>query len=293
MKKVIGSLVAVAGFAAAAHAQPAVGTMLTYQARVFNAGNDLGWVSNLAANPGDRIEVRALVSYIGTGTVGGLGQCVFQPVVTNWTASDALVTDGPNMQVGPIGGTRSTPIGTVADAPGAYGRITPWGANATTTTSFLRGHLGTGTAAGMLRIAQAQVTNWIGVGPTSGTAQSNNATGGGGVSVAQIANPARLATDPPFNNGSSNLVVFKFSFTLSGSTADRTLNISTPQNGFGRTTQSGQLFHNIRWFANESEASASVQTAAIVTDANVRIVPAPGAMALMGLGGLLAARRRR
>jgi hypothetical protein len=295
MKKVIGSLVAVAGLAAAASAQP-VNTELKYQVRVYDAGNNNGWVSSLDALPGTRIEVRALVSYTGTGTVGGLGQIAFQPVTSSWTGADTLVYDGgpSNNGIGPVGGTRSTPIGTVADAPGVYGRITPWGANATTTSTFLRGFVGTGTAAGLMRIAQNHITNWIGAGATSGATANNNVNGGGGVSIAQIANPARVATDPPFNNGTSNLVVFKWSFILSAATDTRTLTISTPQEGINRTLSNGVYVPNVRWFATEQEATASVQTAASVVDANVRVVvPAPGALALMGLGGLVAARRRR
>jgi hypothetical protein len=214
MKKMIGSMIAVAGLAAAAHAQP-LATQLKYEVRAFNAGNDLGWASSMDALPGSRVEVRALVSYTGTGTVGGLGQIVFQPIVSAWGAGDVLMTNdltgqtGPVGGIGPVGGTRSTPIGTVDNLPGVYGRITPWGANATTTSTFLRGHVGTGTAAGMLRIAQNHITNWIGVGATSGSTSNNNVNGGGGVSIAQIANPARLPSDPAFDNRSSNIVVFK------------------------------------------------------------------------------------
>lgn len=296
MKKVIGSLVAVAGLAAAASAQP-VATELKYEVRVANGGNNTGWVSSLDAAPGTQIECRAVISYIGTGTVGGLGQMAFQPITNSWTAGDSLIqTGGPaNNGIGPVGGTRSTPIGTVDDLPGVYGRITPWGANATTTSTFLRGFIGTGTAAGLMRIAQNHITNWVGTGATSGATANNNQNGGGGVSIAQIANPARVATDPPFNNGSSNLVVFKWSFILSAATDSRTLTITTPQEGINRTLSNGVYVPNIRWFATEQEATPSVQTAAQVVDASVRVVavPAPGALALLGLGGLVAARRRR
>jgi hypothetical protein len=298
MKKMIGSMIAVAGLAAAAHAQP-LATQLKYEVRAFNAGNDLGWASSMDALPGSRVEVRALVSYTGTGTVGGLGQIVFQPIVSAWGAGDVLMTNdltgqtGPVGGIGPVGGTRSTPIGTVDNLPGVYGRITPWGANATTTSTFLRGHVGTGTAAGMLRIAQNHITNWIGVGATSGSTSNNNVNGGGGVSIAQIANPARLPSDPAFDNRSSNIVVFKFSFTLGADPSARTLSIDTPANGFNQTLSNGQYIPNIRWFASENESTPSVQTAAASMAAAVRVVPAPGAMALLGLGGLVAARRRR
>jgi len=299
MKKVIVSIVSVAGLAAAVQAQP-VATQLKYEARVFNAANDTGWAQNLDVAPGTRVEIRALVSYTGTGTVGGLGQMAFQPVVSNWTGADTLMTNdltgqtGPVGGIGPVGGTRSTPIGIVDNLPGVYGRITPWGANATTTSTFLRGHIGTGTAAGLLRIAQAHITNWIGAGATSGATANNNVNGGGGVSIAQIANPSRLTSDPAFNNSTSNLIVFKFSFTVSGAAVDRVIGIDTPANGFNQTLSGTTYIPNIRWFASETEATPSVQTAASTLPGSVHVVvPAPGAMALLGLGGLVATRRRR
>jgi hypothetical protein len=290
-------MVAVAGLAAVASAQD-VNTLLKYEV----SRDGTAWTSSLIAQPGDTIQVRALLSYIGTAsapTAGGVGQVVFQPVVSNWTASDTLLTTAGtpgNNGVGPVGGTRSTPVGIVPDAPGVWGRISPFGANATTTSTFLRGHVGTGTAAGLLRIARNDVTNWIGVGATSGAAAANNWNGGGGVSIAQIANPSRIATDPPFNNGTSNVVVFKFGYTLSSSSAPRTMNITTPAAGIGKVTTAGTAYgqQNCRWFANEQEVSSSLQGAANVMGADVIIdIPAPASLALVGLGGLIAARRRR
>lgn len=299
MKNVIGSLVAVAGLAAAAHAQP-LATLLKYEARVFNAGNDAGWGSAIDVNPGTRVEVRALVSYTGTGTVGGLSQIVFQPLVQGWTAGEALITNadtgqaGPATGIGPVGGSRSTPIGTVDNLPGVYGRITPWGANATNTSTFLRGHVGTGTAAGMLRIAQNHITNWIGSGATSGSTANNNFNGGGGVSVAQIAVPSRLPSDPASNLGQTGLVVFKFAFVLSSSTDVRSLSVDTPQNGLGRTLVSGAYVDNIQWFNSPTSGDADfTRMGAETCAATINIVPTPATLALMGLGGLVAGRRRR
>lgn len=299
MKNVIGSLVAVAGLAAAAHAQP-LATLLKYEARVFNAGNDTGWGSAIDVNPGTRVEVRALVSYTGTGTVGGLSQIVFQPIVNGWTGGEALVTNadtgqtGPATGIGPVGGSRSTPIGTVDNLPGVYGRMHPWGANATTTSTFLRGHVGTGTAAGMLRIAQNHITNWIGAGATSGSTANNNFNGGGGISVAQIAVPSRLSTDPASNLGQTGLVVFKFAFVLSSSTDVRVMSVDTPQAGLGRALVSGAYVDNIQWFNTPGSGDADFSRMGAETcAATIQIVPTPATLALMGLGGLVAGRRRR
>jgi MYXO-CTERM domain-containing protein len=299
MKKLIGSIVAVAGLAAAAHGQAT--TRLAYEVRLFDAGNNSGWGSSVNALPGDRIEVRALVSLVGGTMQGGLKQIVFQPIVSSWTGADTLIQQdidggGPSTSqgIGPVGGSRSTPPGIVPDQPGMYGRITPWGANATTTSTFLRGHVGTGTAAGMLRIAQNHITNWIGVGATSGATANNNVNGGGGVSVAQIAFPSRLGTDPAFEPGQNNLVVFKFSFILSSATDLRTLSVDTPQAGIGRILQSGQYIDNVQWFNAPQSGDADFSRTGAETSAGlIHVVPTPASLALMGLGALVAGRRRR
>lgn len=293
MKKVIGSMLAVAGIAMAANAQD---TTIRYEASA-DGGNT--WSSSVNALPGTQVQVRARVIWSGSTPVFGLSQVIFQPVVSNWTGADALITTPgtPNGNgIGPVGGSRSTPIGTVDDAPGVFGRITPFGANASTTSTYLRGHVGTGTAAGLLRISRADVTNWIGVGATSGAAAANNWNGAGGVGIAQIASVSRLATDPAFND-SSDVVVFKFGFTLGSSTAARSLDVSTPLNGINRETSAtggnfGRVFAS--WFTTSTAAQGTRFYDSIGSvGATINVVPAPGALALIGLGGLVATRRRR
>jgi len=256
------------------------------------------WSSTLPALPGDTVQVRALVSYIGSAsapTAGGLGQLVFQPVLSNLTAAD-LWNVSPLGAIGPVGGTRSTPIGTVNDTPGVWGRITPFGANATRGSTYLRGFSHTVSGVNYLRIAQANITNWIGVGATSGTASANNWSGGAGVSVAQISNPFRIATDPAFNSNTSNVVVFKFGVRIPASgNFPGTITISTPAEGIGRVTSAGSLYgtQNARWFANTTEASSSLLGSVEVVDGIIAIVPAPGVIGVFGVAIVAALRRRR
>lgn len=286
MKKVLGSIVAVAGLALVANA---ASTTIRYEVS-SDGGNS--WTSSTNATPGTAIQVRARVIYSGSQAVFGLSQIVFQPIVSNWSASEVLATSGAGAgQIGPVGGSRTTPLGTVSDASGAFGRITPFGANAVNTSTYVRGHVGTGVNAGQLRIAQANITNWVGVG--SG---ANNVTGVAGVSVAQIAPGTRLPTDPAYND-SNDVVVFKFGFTLGSSSAARTLGIDTPVAGLGTETsattgQLGQLYAS--WFTSSTAAQGTRFYGSVGTEgASVNVVPAPGALALVGLGGLVATRRRR
>lgn len=284
MKKVIVSMLAVAGMAMAANAAD---TTIKYE--VSSDGGST-WSSSVNALPGTAIQVRARVIYSGQTPVFGLSQIVFQPIVSNW--ADTLATSGAGAgQIGPVGGSRTTPLGTVDDASGAFGRITPFGANAVNTSTYVRGHVGTGANAGMLRIAQANITNWIG----SGTG-ANNQTGVAGVSVAQIAPGTRLPTDPAYND-SNDVVVFKFGFTLNSSSAARTLGIDTPAGGLGTETSAttghlGEVYAS--WFTSSTAAQGTRLYGSVGTEgASVNVVPAPGALALVGLGGLVATRRRR
>jgi len=288
---------ALVGLAFSVHAQTDV-TRLTYQVRYYDSGHDEGWSSTLPAAPGARLEARALISFVGTAPVAALSQLVFQPVITNWGDSHILTNSdlglpGPPDGIGPIGGSRSFPPGIVEDQPGVYGRMSPWGANATTTSTFLRGHLGTGTASGMLRIAQAHITNWIGAGATSGASANNNVNGGGGVSIAQIANPSRLPSDPPFNAQTQNIVVFKFGFIV-GQLSEPMI-LFTPNTdeecGFNRTLQNGVYVPNSRWFSSVNEAVAAVRPPQFECQPASIVIPAPATLGLFLF--VLAPRRRR
>lgn len=299
MKNVIG-LIALAGLATAATAQP-VETQLKYEVRVFNAGNNDGWASHVDAAPGTQIEVRALISYTGTNTtVVALGQITFQPAVKNWGGDDVLATSGAGtMQIGPIGSNITTPPGYVPDAPGAYGRISPWASGTYTTSTFLRGHLHnnpTGDGSNYLRISRADVTNWFGVGATSGGLAINNTIGSGGVGINQgTIGAARPTNAPAAVLGTQNLVVFKFGFTLGASDTRPDLVVSTPANGIGRSTASATYGQpDTRWHQSENSGSpGTYRTDVAVVDATIHVTPTPASLALMGLGGLMVARRRR
>lgn len=270
-----------------------VNTALTYQAST----DGVNWASSVNALPGTQVQVRALMSYVGTGTVLGLRQVVFQPVISSWTASDALVTTPGtpgNLGVGPVGGDYTATIGTVPDSPGVYGRINGYGAIPTGTTTFLRGHLGSGTAAGLIRIAQAHVTNWIGVGASTGPTSGNNYNGSGGVNVGQWHPLEAPSGGPPFITSITDLVVFKFGFVLGASSAARTLSVNTPSAGIGhRVVSGGVLAPGASWWSDPLHFTNSDINfgEAVVTPASIVVVPAPGCVTLLVLG--LAARRRR
>ena len=276
MKNVIVSLVAVAGIAAAASAQTD-GSTLRFEVR--QAGGE--WASSVDVLPGSTVEFRALVSYTGSAAAVGLSNAAFQPTVSNWnTATDTLL---PFRNVG-----TSPATGGVAADSGQYGRILPYAAAGISTANALRGHTNNVSGVTYLRIAQNNTTNWVGVGPTTGTAAANNFNGAGGIATGQKPGPLVGDTDPAFVNDTTDVEVIRFGLTIGG--ADRTLIVDAPQSGIG-------LFNGVRrfaWFSSTADFSGSaVYGAVVVTSAAINVVPTPGALALLGMGGLMAGRRRR
>lgn len=267
MKIVIASLVAAAGLASVANAQA-----LRYE---VSTNGGASFSSSANALPGSQVIVRAVVSYTGTAAPVGLASVVFQPVVSNYGAGDSLAAFLGG--TGPSGNQIAGSMATAGDYS-AFGRVSPFGRTALSTSSYLRGHVSGST----LRIAQANVTSAIG--------GAGNTTGNGGVSIAQLSNVGRVASDPAFNDSLQNIEVFTFAITLGADPADRTLTIDTPEAGFGNRVSGAAT---VRWFTNLNESTGSTLTAATVGAASINVVPAPGALALMGLGGLVAGRRRR
>jgi len=311
MKSVIASLVAVAGLSVAASA--AVNTQLEYLVSVD--GGPFTHSANILAGTGSHtVEVVARVSYTGTAQPLGLSSLVFQPTVSNFgiAPGGARADAALAFHNGGMGGNTSTPIGTVADAPGQYGRMTPWGRTATLSatahTAFVH-NAGTGGApAGRwLRISQRNATNWVGVGPTTAPGSANNFSGGAGVQIAQLssASPFRTSADPAYNPNLS-VNVFRWGMTIDSGAFEassvRTLEITTPAAGFGNlVTTANTAFPDSQvgdreayWYATTTENSGSIRgTIASGTSFINIVIPSPASLALLGLGGLCVARRRR
>jgi len=327
MKSVIASLVAVAGMSVAASA--VVNTSMSMQ--VSLDGNLFSDHVDLVQGAGTQlVQVRVSVTYTGPAsenrdvtivddpgdpdngipptthveshqfTPRGLSSLVFQPTVSNWSSADTLSA----FANGGAGSNTSSPSGVVTNSSGQYGRIRPWGRTALT---GLTGHTASGgqPAGGWLRIAQPQTTNWMGVG--SGP---NNVSGGSGVNIAQLASIGRVSSDPAFNTTMSSVAIFRFGVTVSLSTL-RTLTIDAPAAGMGNLADPNNpnSDREVYWWAVDranfptlattnpqnqvQEGTGSFRgTASVITGA-INIVPTPASLALLGLGGLMVARRRR
>jgi hypothetical protein len=246
-----------------------------FEFQVSPAGQET-WSSKLDAHPGDAIDYRVRVSYVGNSAtpVGLGGGATFQPVVSNWTAGDVLA---PFAKVG-----GNTTGGAVPDAPGQYGRVLPWAKVGTGMTDALRGHVN----GSFLRIAKSQVTSWFG--------GAGNTTGNSGVQIGQLNNTGRTTNDPAFNPGLTDLVVFKVKIILDPlNTSVRDMQVYTPQEWAGELSLS-TMERLVFWYANMTEGVGSIRVPAQVEGAVIHVVPAPGSVsALCLLMGTVAVRRRR
>jgi uncharacterized protein (TIGR03382 family) len=291
MKSVIASLVAVAGLSAAANA--VVNTSIVQQVSL----DGTNWLAQVNVNVGlgapatTNVFFRTLVSYTGVGTPAGLASFVYQPTMSNALATDTFL---PFFNGG-VGGNTSTPVGVLTPAQGAdttsFGRLSPWGRTALSSTSALHGFFHAnpnGDGINFLRIAQLQVTSWIG--------GAGNTTGGSGVPISQLSDVGRTTNDPPFNTSLASVFVFKWGVTLTTSDATRVnhdMVSDAPLAGFGnRNTANGD--REIYWFTNTAEATGGTRGTPVVTTGLVHfVIPSPASLALLGLGGLAVGRRRR
>jgi hypothetical protein len=239
------------------------------------------------------VFMRALVSYTGPGTPAGLASFVFQPTMSNALATDVML---PFLNGG-AGGNTSTPIGVLTPAQATdittFGRLSPWGRSALSSTSALHGFFHTnpnGDGINFLRIAQLQVTSWIG--------GAGNTTGGSGVPISQLSDVGRATNDPAFSTQLASIFVFKWGVTLATTNVGRAgtdMLVDAPLAGFGnRNTTTGD--REIYWFANTSEVTGSNRGTASVTTADIHfqgLFPSPAPLSLFGLGSLIVGRRRR
>jgi hypothetical protein len=275
MKCITASIIAVAGLTAAANATTTVNILV-------NGGNQ----AIVSANSGiQSVEVLVTVSTTSTSALG-LGSMIFQPIVSRWAATDSLAPF-----TSAFGSNTSTPSGAVPDAPGSYGRISPFAAVNLTTSQRLFGHVHTSGSNGgppgtFLRIAKAQVTNWIG--------EEGNTSGDSGVNIGQRSNVGRVSYDPAFLAYTTDVHVFRFALLLDTDLGvGRHIIVDAPLAGFGNlNTTTGN--REVYWYADLNEVTGSVREVPTVVSGLIRIgIPTPASLALMSLGGIAIARRRR
>lgn len=255
------AIVAAAGLASAANAATAIN---------FDVSSDGGatWGSSVVAAPGATIQVRMRAQLSGATAVGFAGLTA-QPVLSNWTAGDvrnAFTFPGVDNTGAPT--TETAYDGRhVPNTPASNtGRMFPFGS----------GGQGVSSSSGLL-------TSFVDGGSRLRFAGSKNTTETTNVAwgVAAAQQPASLSGTNFVSN--PNVTLFRYSITLSADPAARDLVAGIVQ-------VSGSL---VKWYLNTTGTSVLNDNAITINNGTISIVPAPGALALLGLGGLAAARRRR
>ncbi|MFO0832654.1 MAG: PEP-CTERM sorting domain-containing protein [Phycisphaerales bacterium] len=295
--KTVVSLMAVAGLAAAASAQ-------TYQSGaasiVFEVWNGSSWTNSVDVAPGATVEWRTRVQYTGTSTLNGLAEVWYQPTFGNADNSGAGASaDQVSVGQGLASGNNSSPTNLVSPsdansgaALSAYGRVFPFALAATNasssniTTVFRHSGGASGAPAGeWIRVAGSGATAW---------ADANSAAS---ALIRGIqSNQTSQGSAPTQHNEGLNVVIFRGAFTASDDTALRTVVLSTDGN-FLRRVSTTDATRYIAWQTSSSDTGTGATglrtTNNAIIGANINIVPTPASIALMGLGGLVAARRRR
>jgi hypothetical protein len=235
------------------------------------------WHSSIQALSGDSVDIRVVLDHTGPPVLG-FGSLIFQPTVSNWTASDVMAP----LVNGGVGGQVTVPIGAVQDLPGQYGRIIPYAQYGFPASDHLMGHVNTHAGVTYLRIAQATITSWIG--------DPGNTSGGSGINMRQFNDIGRSTGDPAFSPATSNIVIFKFGITLApGNPSVRTMVADAPINGIWDSP--GNPY--VGWWQSMMEIIPSGLDRPTIIPAQIFVnVPAPGPLSLLA-AALFAVRRRR
>jgi len=290
VKNIIASIVAAAGIASMATAQ-------TTQMDVQTSLDGVNWAGgNRTVTPGTTVQFRYSVSFVAGGTTAvstGFASLTFQPTVSNWGTDtlSAFATSGNNTNGGAIDPRADY------SAAGGFGRLKPFAATGPSTSQSYVVHQHAGGSGGapstgnFYRIARNDVTRWVGTGATSGTSAVNNFNGAGGVVAGQKQVPG--SADPARVAGHENLLLAVLAMDTGSVPAGVTHTIlaQAPTAGMSRNATTG--VREASWYSSASDLVGTIKGAVSVTPAQVVICPAPGALALLGLGGLVAGRRRR
>lgn len=315
----VTQFVALAGAATAAFAQLdpyPLDSQLKYQ--VWNGSE---WTSTVVARPGDRIEMRVVVSYTGTQPVVGLGRVAYQPIFSNWD------NDGPSMDN--LGAWRNGGVnsalyhngqseGYLSPAEGAsgaaladYGRVSFVGIATQPSffnvlSAFRHSDRSNGAPSGSwMRISGSFGSQWPGTAEGPLEIDDGNRILRGVVSAQLAKFNTNLLVPGNLNRfwigGSTDVALFRQAVLLSDLATSRTISITSEQSSLDRAganlgTTDNRRFMTWRTTEYSNNASGDLRTGVDIIPAQIIVspyIPAPSAFALLAMGGVVAHRRRR
>jgi hypothetical protein len=312
MKKIIASMLAVAGVASVASAQTYEGYTGPAAARLtFQVWNGSSWGSSAVVDQTSsnrQVEVRAVLSYTGTRTdLLGLGELLYQPTLSN-ADNEGVNTDSFGAwRNGGISGN-AVANSMLSEAEGnngatlaSYGRVRfggiatdPSTSNVITTFRHTAGSNGA-PAGSWLRAAGSFVGQWPIAYTGTGIADDTNRILRG--TSAQQASQAVAGTN--WVAGTTGLVLWRQAVVISNDGGVRDLTLSSFIES-ARRVGGPTSTDNRRWAGWQTSASDSGtgntghRTLLEYSGATISvIIPSPASVALLGLGGLVATRRRR
>jgi len=267
MKKVLGSIL-VAGLALSANAQVSQRSQFAVQLST----DGVTWTDSLSVNPAlnGRVYGRVVASWVGNGASDPLflNGCRFQPTGSGWSTAggDSVMAFNATTKVTANYTAGSEVLGRVFGA---------------TTVSAITAHQYSFNGQNYLRFAETAATNHPGQGATN-----NNINGASGINCSNNTLSPQL--------GIANVALFTWGMNFS-STRTGSMSFSIPQEAF-RTSGATATPPNTRsatWVTSTSPFTTVEAPTLETIGASLSFVPAPSAAALLGLGGLVAGRRRR
>jgi hypothetical protein len=278
----------------------------------FQVWNGTSWSSTAVVNQGDtnrQVEVRAVLSYTGTRTdLLALGECLYQPTLSNADNTGANTDSFGAWRNGGVSGN-AIAGSMLSEAEGqnggpfaSYGRVRfggiasdPSTSNVLTTFRHGGDAAQNGAPAGSwLRAAGSFVANWPIAYSGTGTADDTNRILRG--TSAQQASQAVAGTN--WVGGTSNLILWRQAVIVSSDGDARTLVLSSFIESVRRVGGPTST-DNRRWVgwqtgaADGGTGATGHRTLLTFERAQIFVVPSPASVALLGLGGLVATRRRR
>ncbi|MFN5945162.1 MAG: hypothetical protein ACK5ZG_14720 [Phycisphaerae bacterium] len=277
----------------------------------FEVWDGSTWASSVVAQPGGRVEVRAVVSYTGPNTaVLGLGSLLYQPVFSNWDNDGASQDDLGSWRNGGVGGDGiansmlTASEGASGAALATYGRV-GFGAQRSQSSTFstITNHRHAGGSSGapqgsFLRAAGAFATQWPQLNPPAWTIEdSNRITTGMSARQLTRVNPRTGLVNPFWTGGTTDIVIFRQAVLLSDMDVARTISISSEEAFLEREQFAAGTTDNRRfmsWWTQEMGGSVPDYRSGVeFVSASIHVVPSPAAgVAMVAFAGLLLTRRR-